>query len=56
MLFDNKRYENALRSCSHGGQWSFATDPSVGEVPEAGFIPIYITCLQENFRAGSGDC
>lgn len=30
-LFDNKHYENALRSCSHGGQWSFVTHPSAGE-------------------------
>ena len=46
--------KNALRSCSHESWWSFATEPSVGEVPEAGFIPIYVVCLEENFRAGSG--
>lgn len=55
-LFDNKHYENTLRSCSLGGQRSCSTDPSVGVVQRMNLFSLPLFACRRTSGLAEGDC
>lgn len=55
-LFDNKHYENTLRSYSPKGQWSCSTELSVGVVQKMNLFSLQLFACRGTSGLAEGDC